>query len=140
MRWLPFKQNSSRSAPHLELGERGEKWAARHLARQGYKILVRHFRGKAGEIDIVARDRDFLVFVEVKTRKSELFGPPSNAVDRKKQRHIAKVAFEYVRMLKDPRVNIRFDIVEVILDAGEAEPRDIRVIQNAFELPYPYQY
>ena len=80
------------------------------------------------------------MFVEVKTRRSELFGPPSSAVDQKKQRHISKVAFHYVRLLKNPRVNIRFDIVEVIMDDGDTEPREIRLIPNAFELPPPYQY
>lgn len=135
-----FKRNSSPLAPHLELGARGEKWAARHLRRQGYKILVRQFRGKAGEIDIVARDHDTLVFVEVKTRQSEKFGLPQEAVDLKKQRHIAKVAWEYVRLLHNQQIKMRFDIVEVIMQDGARQPDDIRIIQNAFELPAPYQY
>jgi putative endonuclease len=127
-------------APHLALGERGEAIAARHLGRQGYKVLLRHYRSRAGEIDIVARDGDTLVFVEVKTRRSEQFGQPSDAVDLPKQRHIAKVAFDYVRRLKDPQVRIRFDIVEVVMGPDDAEAREVRLIQNAFEVPYPFQF
>ncbi len=135
-----FKRNSSPRSPHLELGARGEKLAARHLRRQGYRILLRQFRGKAGEIDIIARDHDTLVFIEVKTRQSEKFGPPQEAVDLKKQRHIARVAWEYVRLLDNPQVKMRFDIVEVILRAGARHADDIRVIPNAFALPAPYQF
>jgi len=64
----------------MALGERGEKFAARYLRRQGYKILVRRFKGRGGEIDLVCRHKDWLVFVEVKTRKSEQYGSPSESV------------------------------------------------------------
>lgn len=134
------KAGSSATAPHLALGARGEAAAAKHLQEQGYKILVRNFRGYSGELDIIARHDDTLVFVEVKTRRSEQIAAPHEQVNLKKQKHIAKVGFEYLRQLKDHQVKIRFDIVEVILKAGELEPSIIRVFPSAFECPSPYFY
>jgi putative endonuclease len=124
----------------LELGRRGEKWAARHLRRRGYKILVRRFRSRAGEIDIVCRDGEWLVFVEVKARVNEDLGAPSEAVDATKQRHLSKVALDYLRLLGYPEIKFRFDIVEVILPKEARRPEDVRVIQNAFEMAEPYVY
>lgn len=122
------------------MGERGERCAARHLRRHGYKILLRRFRSASGEIDIVCRDGKWLVFVEVKTRVSEELGAPSEAVDATKQRHLSKVALDYLRLLGYPEVSFRFDIVEVILPKGARRPEDVRVIQNAFEMSEPYIY
>lgn len=122
------------------MGERGEKWAARHLRRHGYKILVRRFRSRAGEIDIVCRHGEWLVFVEVKTRVNEDLGAPSEAVDRTKQRHMSKVALDYLRLLRYPEVKFRFDIVEVLMQHGARKPDDIRLIQDAFEMSEPYIY
>ncbi len=124
----------------LILGERGEKWAARHLRRQGYKILVRRFRTKAGEIDIVCRDGEWLVFVEVKTRVDESLGAPSEAVDVTKQRHMTKVALDYLQLLNYPEIKFRFDIVEVLMEYGARKPDTIRVIKDAFEMNKPYMY
>src|SRR5216117_3655283 len=77
---------SSMNSGHLWRGARGEKLACRYLKRSGYKILLRNFRGRSGgEIDIVCRDNDTLVFVEVKTRAREDFGRPFEAVNREKQ-------------------------------------------------------
>ena len=84
-----------RHPPHIILGRKGEKVAARHLRSSGHKILFRNFRAPhGGEVDIVCRDRrhDELVFVEVKTRSSEEFGRPLDAVDRKKRRLILRGA------------------------------------------------
>ena len=124
----------------MALGERGEKFAARYLRRHGYKILVRRFKSRAGEIDIVCRHKDWLVFVEVKTRKSDQYGAPSEAVTREKQKHMSKVALEYLRLLDNPRIHWRFDIVEVIMQDGACKPDDIRLIQNAFDLSEPFIY
>jgi putative endonuclease len=123
-----------------ELGARGEKAAAKFLRRHGYKVLLRGFRSRNGEIDIVCRHKDWLVFVEVKTRKSEQFGVPSEAVDERKQRHITKVALDYLRLLDNPPVKFRFDIVEVLLRGDAKKPDDVRLIQNAFDLSEPYIY
>jgi putative endonuclease len=91
---------------------------------------------RIGEIDLVCRDREVLVFVEVKTRTSEEFGRPAAAVDRAKRRRIIRAAIAWLRMLDLPDIAFRFDIVEVVTgpDAG------IRHIENAFHLPEPYRY
>jgi putative endonuclease len=123
-----------------DLGGRGETFAARHLRRRGYKVLVRRFRSRAGEIDLVCRDGEWLVFVEVKTRVNEDLGAPSEAVDATKQRHMSKVALDYLRLLGYPEVPFRFDIAEVILPKGARRPSEVRVIQNAFEMSEPYVY
>ena len=138
-RGLPARPSEAHApeAPHLALGRRGEKLAARHLRRYGYKVLFRNFRGaKGGEIDLVCRHGEVLVFVEVKTRSSEDFGRPMDAVDRKKRRRIVKGAMAWLRMLDLPDLTFRFDVVEVVM----AEPPDIRVIENAFGLPSDYYY
>jgi putative endonuclease len=126
-------------AGHLQLGARGEKLAARHLRRCGFKILYRNFRGRqGGEIDLVCRDRDTLVFVEVKTRTREDFGRPLEAVGQKKQRRISLGALAWLRLLGNPDILFRFDIVEVTI-AEEAAPK-IELIRNAFQLSEPYLY
>lgn len=143
MRWNLFNWTCSRPSPHssnVSLGELGEQHAARYLRRQGYKILVRRFRSRAGEIDIVCRHGEWLVFVEVKTRRGEEIAAPSEAVDRAKQRHMSKVALDYLRLLHYPEVRFRFDIVEVIWPFGARKPFAVRVIQDAFEMSEPYVY
>ncbi|HEV2841188.1 MAG TPA: YraN family protein [Chthoniobacterales bacterium] len=123
----------------MRLGTRGEKLAGQFLRRNGYKILYRNFRGRTGgEIDLVCRDRDTLVFVEVKTRTREDFGRPFDAVDRNKQKRIARGGLAWLRLLDDPDILFRFDVVEVIIEEG-AEPR-IELLRNAFGLPEPYIY
>jgi len=130
---------SRSSAGHLQLGARGEKLAARHLRRQGFKVLYRNFRGRqGGEIDLVCRDRDTLVFVEVKTRTREDFGRPLEAVGAKKQRRISLGALAWLRLLGNPDILFRFDIVEVTVAADS--PPKIELIRNAFQLSEPYLY
>ena len=102
-------------------------------------MLYRNFRGRTGgEIDIVCRDRDTLVFVEVKTRAREDFGRPIAAVDRHKQKRIARGGLAWLRMLDDPDILFRFDVVEVLFLEKE-KPR-MEIIKNAFQLPAPYIY
>ena len=87
---------------------------------------------------MVCRDNDTLVFVEVKTRTREDFGRPLAAVDRAKQKRISRGALAWLRMLENPDILFRFDVVEVIV-AEHAEPR-IELIKNAFPLSKPYRY
>jgi putative endonuclease len=123
----------------LRRGARGERLARRHLRRNGYRILFRNFRGRTGgEIDLVCRDHDTLVFVEVKTRTRQDFGRPIAAVDRQKQKRIARGGLAWLRMLDNPDILFRFDVVEVLL-LENAKPR-IEIIKNAFQLPAPYIY
>jgi putative endonuclease len=131
--------SSGSPAPHLRLGARGENLACRFLRRNGYKILYRNFRGRTGgEIDVVCRDRDTLVFVEVKTRTREDFGRPLDAVDSDKRRRISRGGLAWLRLLDNPDILFRFDVVEVII-AEDAPPR-LELLQNAFPLSEPYIY
>lgn len=126
-------------APHIALGRAGEKLAAAHLRKNGHKILYRNFRAPhGGEVDLVCRDRrhNELVFVEVKTRTSEDFARPADAVDHRKRRLILRGAMTWLRMLDMPDITFRFDVVEVVM----ASPPDIRHLQNAFTLPENYLY
>ena len=135
-----WRSRFSRSDPeHLRLGTRGERLAARFLRQNGYKILYRNFRGRSGgEIDLVCRDGDTLVFVEVKTRTDEDFGRPFDAVSREKQKHISRGGLAWLRLLDNPEILFRFDVVEVII-APEAKPR-LELLRNAFALSEPYIY
>jgi putative endonuclease len=124
---------------HLRRGARGETLACRYLKRNGYKILYRNFRGRSGgEIDVVCRDNDTLVFIEVKTRGCEDFGRPVEAVDREKRKRISRGALAWLRMLDNPEILFRFDVVEVIMVDG-AKPR-VEIVRNAFPLSKPYLY
>lgn len=128
---------SSSEAPHIRLGREGEGIAARHLRERGYKILRKNFRAPhGGEVDLVCRHGDVLVFAEVKTRATEEFGRPLAAVDRKKRRLIIRGAMKWLRMLDMPDITFRFDVVEVLADP----PGEVRVIENAFQLPDDYSY
>ena len=117
----------------------GEKLARRFLRRNGYKILYRNFKGRSGgEIDVVCRDQDTLVFVEVKTRTREDFGRPIEAVDRQKQKRISRGALAWLRMLDNPEILFRFDVVEVVF-VETSKPR-LEIVRNAFQLSEPYIY
>jgi putative endonuclease len=120
-------------------GELGERLAARYLRKHGYKILYRNFRGRTGgEIDIVCRNGDTLVFVEVKTRTREDFGRPIEAIHREQRKRISRGALAWLRMLDDPDILFRFDVVEVLIPTDA--PPQIELIQNAFSLSEPYIY
>ena len=140
-RWRSrFSRSKDSSKPeHLRRGASGEKLACRFLRRNGYKILHRNFKGHSGgEIDVVCRERDTLVFVEVKTRTREDFGRPIEAVNRQKQRQISRGALAWLRMLDNPEILFRFDVVEVVI-AEDAKPR-LELVRNAFQLSAPYIY
>lgn len=123
---------------HLRRGRLGERAARRHLRRVGLKFLAANFRSPRGEIDLVFRDGDCLVFVEVKTRSSEDWTRPAAAVDADKRRRLSLAALDYLRLLGHPRVRVRFDIVEVLLAGGRV--REVRHLPNVFALSAPYRY
>ena len=116
-----------------KFGYQGESIAERHLKKLGYKILERNYRTKLGEIDIIAKDKKTIVFVEVKTRKSGQFGNPKGAVTPAKQRKISMVALEYLKTMNRHDTKARFDVVAVM--ANRDTPQ-IEIIKNAFELAY----
>ena len=116
----PFR----RSQPPL--GQRGERLAARHLKRQGLKILARNYRCPVGEIDLILLDRstrrfgaETIVFVEVKARSSDYYTDPEAAVNAEKRRRLHKIANYYVAHHNAQDYTLRFDIVAVICPDGE---------------------
>jgi len=123
---------------HLRRGQLGERAAKRHLQKLGLKFLTANFRSARGEIDLIFRDDDCLVFVEVKARSSEDWTRPAAAVDTRKKRLISQTALDYLRLLKNPEVKVRFDIVEVLLSDGDV--REVRHLPNTFSLSKPYRY
>jgi putative endonuclease len=121
-------------ADHLETGDWGEREAGKLLQSKGFRILGRNVRvGRRDEIDIVARDGEHLVFVEVKTRKNTDFGSPASAVDRKKKYTLSRAAVRYIKRLRAPPVYVRFDVVEVVGNV-RAGVESIRHLPNAFPL------
>jgi putative endonuclease len=123
---------------HLRRGALGERAARTHLQQAGLKFLTANFRSSRGEIDLVFRDGDCLVFVEVKTRSSEDWVRPAAAVNARKRRLLSQCGLDYLKLLKQPRVKIRFDIVEVLLADGAV--REVRHLPNTFHLSPPYRY
>lgn len=97
------------------LGQRGERHAAKYLKQKGYKVVTANYRCKYGEIDIIAKDADILIFIEVKTRTNTNFGGPAAAVDYRKQQQISKVAHHYlVTYHHNDDVDVRFDVICIL--------------------------
>jgi len=114
-----------------KLGRTGEDLAAKFLERKGYRILVRNYRKGCGEIDLIARDGECLVFVEVKTARSEEFGHPVQKVDARKQAQLGRVATAYFQEYGLENQESRFDVVTVVFRGGKAT---IQHYENAFWL------
>ncbi len=128
----------ARQPLHLQHGLLGERAAKKHLQRHGLKFLIANFRSDRGEVDLILRDSDCLVFVEVKTRSSEQWTRPAAAVDAERRRRLSRAALDYLRLLKNPPVKIRFDIVEVLLQ--DSKVHEIRHLPNTFAMERPYRY
>lgn len=116
---------------HIERGIEGEKLAVRALKKNRYKIVERNFRTPAGEIDIVARDGECLVFVEVRTRGSTEFGLPQETVAARKQKKLCTAARWYLQKKKIDSDACRFDVVGIVMMGKEDAPR-VEVIKDAF--------
>ena len=114
-------------------GEQGEAIAVGQLKKAGYKIIETNYRTKLGEIDIIAKDKDTIVFVEVKARRSVHYGSPKWAVTPKKQRKISIVALYYLKSTNQSSAKARFDVVTVALNQDTPQTE---IIKNAFELAY----
>ena len=115
-------------ARHNDLGKEGEKQALHMLQEKGYTILETNWRHEKDEVDIIALDKNELVVVEVKTRSTDYFGDPEDAVTPQKARHLIRAAEAYVEQ-HDLNIDIRFDIVSIILKNGKAI---LRHIEDAF--------
>ena len=108
-------------SPQAALGRKGENLAHRYLRNAGYTVIARNYRpGQDSEIDIVARDGDKLVFVEVKSRRSAEFGSPDRAIDDVKKRHILRAARSFVTRSGDSWNRVRFDTVSVVFTTPPA--------------------
>lgn len=121
--------------PRQLFGQSGEAVALEHLKKSGYRILACNYRTPLGEIDIIARDKDTLVFAEVKTRHTDRHGSPKWAVTPRKKRKISMAALYYLKTADLPYQKARFDVVSIL--ARSPEKWEIEIIKNAFELSYP---
>lgn len=135
MIWINLKERFTRLENYKKvIGNFGEEQAVKFLLENKYEILERNFRCKFGEIDVIAKDGEYIVFIEVKTRKNTEYGIPAEAVNYYKQKKIIQVA-RYYLMNKKYTSGIRFDVVEIIAKIQNDKPvmQSIRVIKNAFQ-------
>jgi len=116
-----------------QFGKKSERLAAEFLKRTGYRILETNYRSKLGEIDIIAREKGTIVFVEVKARNTSRFGSPKGAITPAKQRKISMAALDYLKRSGQTEVSARFDVVAIDTASGKI---DIEVVKNAFALAY----
>ena len=117
----------------LELGKWGENLAVKKIKGLGYKEIVRNYRCPLGEVDLIAREGDTLVFIEIKTRKDKSIGYAKEAVDARKRRQLSKVALAYMKSMECCDVKARFDVIAINLDRDKPQ---VEVIKNAFDLAY----
>ena len=122
-----------------KLGAKGESIAVSFLQNAGYRIVERNYRVRLGEIDIIAEEGGYLVFIEVKTRTDSLYGSPFESVTRQKQRQLSKVALAYMSKLGCHDRPARFDVVAVKLQGPNKKvsmDANIEIMPNAFDLCY----
>ena len=112
------------------VGDRGEELATDLLIKNGYEIIERNYRYGHGEIDIIAKVKNILVFVEVKTRKNLEFGRPEYAITKNKQRQIRKIAEAYLYENTSLDLDCRMDVIAILLKKNL--PPEINHIENAF--------
>ncbi|MCM8757847.1 MAG: YraN family protein [Candidatus Omnitrophica bacterium] len=120
---------------NLSLGLRGEESAVDFLKKKGFKILERNFRTNFGQIDIIAKEKNEICFIEVKTRKNFNFGLPQEAVSITKKKRIAKVALAYLKEKRLLNKKVRFDVVSILWDGNIPK---IELIRDAFEVEEAY--
>jgi putative endonuclease len=118
----------------VSLGRRGERYAARWLRRQGYKIVAGGNRTRYGEVDLVAVDGETIVFIEVKTRRSHELGDAAAAVDAEKQRRLVRTALAFLKEHHLLEYAVRFDVVAIVWPEAAVRP-ELQHIKNAFEPP-----
>ena len=116
-----------------DLGAWGETLALKEIKRLGYKCIARNYRCPLGEIDLIAKERGSLVFIEIKTRRGRSIGYAKEAITSRKKRQLSKVALAYMKSNNCCDAKSRFDVVAISLKGGKEE---IEVIQNAFDLAY----
>ena len=112
------------------LGAYGEEVAVTHLTQLGMVVIERNWRCSRGELDVIAREGDTLVFCEVKTRSSTAYGVPAEAVDEVKATRIRRLATTWIAARGIHAATVRFDVVSVVRPAGQ--PAEIRHLRGAF--------
>ncbi|MDD4238657.1 MAG: YraN family protein [Desulfotomaculaceae bacterium] len=113
------------------LGRQGEDAAARYLEKNNYQVLCRNYTCRLGEIDIVARERDFIVFIEVRSRSSDDYGLPQESVTNRKKMKLRQLAWHYLKAVGQTNASCRFDVIAVLF-AGEGRVKKLEHIENAF--------
>ncbi len=141
--WSRLTSRSEKEPLPLNIlhGQIGEKAAKKYLKKAGLKFLTANFRPERkhrGEVDLIFRDADCLVFIEVRTRSTESWVRPAATITAHKRSLLTKCAFDYLRLLKNPPIKIRFDVVEVLLE--ESEVSEVRHLPNTFQMTPPYRY
>lgn len=114
-----------------QIGDAGEAYVAEYLSQKKYNILIKNYKKRYGEIDIIASKGEYTVFVEVKTRHSNSMTEPWEAVDRRKQRRIIQTAAAYLSE-NDVQSYVRFDVAEAIIRRDNLELISINYIEDAF--------
>jgi len=114
-----------------EIGKRGEQLACRALEKKGYRILDKNYRCRQGEIDLVARHRDYIVFIEVRSKTGGAFGTPEESVTSAKKQRLLATALDYLGSHTNLPENWRIDFVAVELDPSGGKPMRIEIIENA---------
>lgn len=117
---------------HIEKGSLGENYTVKFLKRNKFKILERNMRNKYSEIDIIAEDKEYIIFVEVKTRTGESSPRPADAVNLRKQQMIMKAAKYYLTYSNPSKKQPRFDVAEVFISEDKGRPYKLNYIENAF--------
>ena len=113
-----------------ETGKRGEQIACKALEKKGYRILEKNYRCRQGEIDLVARHRDYIVFVEVRSKTGTAFGPPEESITAAKKKKLIATALDYLNYHPGLPENWRIDFVAVELDPSGGAPKRVEIIEN----------
>lgn len=121
------------------LGDKGERAAVRFLKQLGYSIISRQYRTDQGEIDVIALDGESVVFIEVKTRKSDAKGQPFEAVTLQKQKQLTRLAGVFLKKQQLLSQPARFDVISIVWGAGQSQP-EIQHFQNAFAPSGEFQF
>lgn len=120
------------SHQRLDLGKLGEDLALQHILQQQYQIIQRNFRCKTGEIDIIAKDRHIVVFIEVRAKTSDAYGPAYNMVTPSKHKQVKRVALHYISQQNLINTQFRFDVIGITFQPG-SDDYQLDHIQNAFQ-------
>jgi len=114
-----------------ETGKQGEQLACRALEKKGYRIQERNYRCRQGEIDLVARHRDYIVFIEVRSKTGNAFGTPEESVTEAKKQKLIATALDYLSRHDNLPENWRIDFVAVEIDPADGKPTRVEIIENA---------